>query len=168
MVSRLGASKGTDDVSIASVSLCPGFFEDRYPDLIFVGLAEDRLSSLVNWYIVVNKDLLYDSVDSEGDPKDAIFDSLLLSEDGSDALFTFGQCGDCGEEVAVTECALDDILGLYFSIEEDGICDDFGESFPFCDDNAFYFSKTVVVGWKLVIVPHLRGVSILLDEVMIW
>lgn len=46
--------KDTDDVGIAAVGFGPCFFEDGYPDLFFVGLAEDGVSFVVDWYVVID------------------------------------------------------------------------------------------------------------------
>jgi hypothetical protein len=84
-VSRLHSKCLTDDVGVAAICFGPGFLEERDPDLVFVGLAEDRFSCLADWHELVDDDFFDDSVDAQSYLVDSIGTSGLFPENANDS-----------------------------------------------------------------------------------
>lgn len=93
----------TYDVGVASVGFGPGLLQDGHPNLVFIGLAEDWVSFGIHRHVVINQDLLDDSIYPENDSVDAMLHAFLGPKDDLDSVLLLCQSSHCGQEVAISK-----------------------------------------------------------------
>ena len=91
-----------DNISIASMSLSPCFFQNENPKLIAIRLAEQGLSFLINWYKIIDEDFLDDPINSQSNFINSVRTKSLIAKYSLYPLLFFSESSEGRQEIAIS------------------------------------------------------------------
>lgn len=166
----------TGDSIVASMKLGPHLLKKDHPKFRSVRSGKGDLVALA-WNEVVDDDLHLDTILEHGCSVDAILVGIVVQEHGSNSLRSLCNGSKRGQEVAITNFSLFDIVWLDIALEDMQLAILINKSWNLSDSAPLngsqiheiinlvvWIDDTLISSWEIWISEHLAGAVVLVQN----